>query len=419
MNQKIKILNYLILVLLITPYLGASKTSHVETIYLGSGCFWGAEKGYELMDGVINAESGYANGYGIKPNYRSIIQFKNKYNEKNFAEVVKVTFNSNAISLENILKHFFETHDPTQLNRQGNDIGTQYRSTILFQNESQKELAERIIAEYQALLIEGGYGKIRTKLEPLDNFYLAEEYHQDYLKKNPNGYCPDLSTGIVFNDEEKIFEDNEYLLTGKQILVLDSQNYCPYCEKFKDDVTNSYKGSIPLSYRTSDQLHGLEIKSPTWATPSLIFLENGKEIFSYQGYINQKDFYQLLGKFKLGNSEAYNVAFNKGTDARFCKEYQIFKNTPDGIFIDKLSGEPLFDTRNRFVSRSGWLSFTKPVDGSVYELPDNSYGMKRTEIRSVSSDIHLGHVFDDGPNGMPRYCINATVLEFKPRNEIS
>ena len=419
MNQKVKILNCLILVLLITPYLGASKTSHVETIYLGSGCFWGAEKGYELMDGVINAESGYANGYGIKPNYRSIIQFKNKYNEKNFAEVVKVTFNSNAISLENILKHFFETHDPTQLNRQGNDIGTQYRSTILFQNESQKELAERIIAEYQALLIEGGYGKIRTKLEPLDNFYLAEEYHQDYLKKNPNGYCPDLSTGIVFNDEEKIFEDNEYLLTGKQILVLDSQNYCPYCEKFKDDVTNSYKGSIPLSYRTSDQLHGLEIKSPTWATPSLIFLENGKEIFSYQGYINQKDFYQLLGKFKLGNSEAYNVAFNKGTDARFCKEYQIFKNTPDGIFIDKLSGEPLFDTRNRFVSRSGWLSFTKPVDGSVYELPDNSYGMKRTEIRSVSSDIHLGHVFDDGPNGMPRYCINATVLEFKPRNEIS
>ena len=419
MNQKVKILNYLILSLLITPYLGASKTSHVETIYLGSGCFWGAEKGYELMDGVINAESGYANGYGIKPNYRSIIQFKNKYNEKNFAEVVKVTFNSNAISLENILKHFFETHDPTQLNRQGNDIGTQYRSTILYQNESQKELAERIIAEYQALLIEGGYGKIRTKLEPLDNFYLAEEYHQDYLKKNPNGYCPDLSTGIVFNDEEKIFEDNEYLLTGKQILVLDSQNYCPYCEKFKDDVTNSYKGSIPLSYRTSDQLHGLEIKSPTWATPSLIFLENGKEIFSYQGYINQKDFYQLLGKFKLGNSEAYNVAFNKGTDARFCKEYQIFKNTPDGIFIDKLSGEPLFDTRNRFVSRSGWLSFTKPVDGSVYELPDNSYGMKRTEIRSVSSDIHLGHVFDDGPNGMPRYCINATVLEFKPRNEIS
>ena len=177
MNLKTKILNYLLLVLFAIPYLDASKTSHVKTIYLGSGCFWGAEKGYELMDGVINAESGYANGYGISPNYRSITQFKNKYNDNNFVEVVKITFNSNAVSLENILKHFFETHDPTQLNRQGNDIGTQYRSTILFQNEYQKELAEKVMAEYQELLIEGDYGKIRTKLEPLDNFYLAEEYH--------------------------------------------------------------------------------------------------------------------------------------------------------------------------------------------------------------------------------------------------
>ena len=200
---------------------------------------------------------------------------------------------------------------------------------------------------------------------------------------------------------------------------MDSQAYCPYCEKLKEDVTNEYKGTIPLSYRTSDQLHGLNIKSPTWATPSILFIENGKEVYGHQGYLAPKEFYQLLGKFKLGNTEAYDVAFNKGTDARFCKEYQIFKNTPDGIFVDKLSGEPLFDTRDRFVSRSGWLSFTKPVDGSVYELPDNSYGMRRTEIRSVSSDIHLGHVFDDGPNGMPRYCINATVLEFVDRQSLS
>ena len=397
----------------------ANQTSHVQTIYLGSGCFWGAEKGYEALEGVIDAESGYANGYGIKPNYRSIIQFKNKYNANNFAEVVKVTFNSNAISLEQILKHFFETHNPTQLNRQGNDVGTQYRSTILFSNELQKDLALNIMNEYQDLLNESGYGKIRTKLEPLNNFYLAEDYHQDYLKKNPNGYCPDLSTGIVFDEKEKDLLDNSNLVLGKHILILDSQGYCPYCEKLKEDVTNNYKGSIPLTYRTSDQLHGLKIQSPTWATPSIIFLNNGREVFAYQGYIESKDFYQLLGKFKLGNSEAYEVAFNKGTDSRFCKEYQIFKNTPDGIFIDKLSGEPLFDTKDRFVSRSGWLSFTKPVDGSVYELPDNSFGMKRTEIRSVSSDIHLGHVFNDGPNGLPRYCINATVLEFKARSRTS
>ena len=406
-------INIIILFFAINAY--PNQTNHIQTIYLGSGCFWGAEKGYESIKGVINAESGYANGYGVKPNYRSIIQFKNKYNKNNFAEVVKITFNSNTTNLEDILIHFFENHDPTQSNRQGNDIGTQYRSTILFANESQKELSIQIMNKYQSLLTDAGYGKIRTKIESLDNFYLAEDYHQDYLKKNPNGYCPDHSTGIVFNKEKKEAIDNTSLLAGKQILILDSKDYCPYCERLKKNVTNKYSGSIPLTYRTSDQLHGLLIKSPTWATPSVIFLDNGKEVFGHQGYIEPKDFYKILGKFKLGNSEAYDVAFNKSTDSRFCKEYQIFKNTPDGIFIDKLSGDPLFDTKDRFVSRSGWLSFTKPVDGSVYELPDNSFGMRRTEIRSVSSDIHLGHVFDDGPNGMPRYCINATVLEFKAR----
>ena len=406
-------INIIILFFAINAY--PNQTNHIQTIYLGSGCFWGAEKGYESIKGVIDAESGYANGYGVKPNYRSIIQFKNKYNKNNFAEVVKITFNSNTTNLEDILIHFFENHDPTQSNRQGNDIGTQYRSTILFANESQKELSIQIMNKYQSLLTDAGYGKIRTKIESLDNFYLAEDYHQDYLKKNPNGYCPDHSTGIVFNKEKKEAIDNTSLLAGKQILILDSKDYCPYCERLKKNVTNKYSGSIPLTYRTSDQLHGLLIKSPTWATPSVIFLDNGKEVFGHQGYIEPKDFYKILGKFKLGNSEAYDVAFNKSTDSRFCKEYQIFKNTPDGIFIDKLSGDPLFDTKDRFVSRSGWLSFTKPVDGSVYELPDNSFGMRRTEIRSVSSDIHLGHVFDDGPNGMPRYCINATVLEFKAR----
>jgi peptide methionine sulfoxide reductase msrA/msrB len=94
------------------------------------------------------------------------------------------------------------------------------------------------------------------------------------------------------------------------------------------------------------------------------------------------------------------------------------QNTPDGVFVDKLSGRPLFDTDYRFNSKSGWLSFTRPVTNEVYEKIDYSFGMVRTEIRSVSSDIHLGHVFNDGPGGLPRYCINATVLEFVPRIKI-
>ena len=342
-----------------------NKTSHLETIVLGSGCFWGAEKGYESLNGVYDAVSGYSDGFGIRPSYREITKFKNKFNDNNFAEVVEVTFNRQVISLESILQHFYEQHDPTQLNRQGNDIGTQYRSIILYNNDLQREIIDKVTNEFQELLLTAGYGKIQTQIKPLDRFYKAEEYHQDYIKKNPNGYCPDHSTGVVFDKSEIPVIDNTILQEGKYILVIDSEDYCPYCEKFKKDVVNNYQGNIPVIYRTGRELSGLSIKTPTWATPTIVFIEDGIEQFSYQGYMEPELFYKALGKFKLGNTEAYDVAFNKGTDARFCKEYQIFKNTPDGIFVDKLSGAPLFDTRDRFVSRSGWLSFTAPIPNST------------------------------------------------------
>jgi len=392
-------------------------TIHSEKIVLGSGCFWGAEKGYEALPGVIDAVSGYADGRGIRPTYREITKLRNKFNANNHAEVVEVTYNKNIISTEKLLMHYFESHDPTQINRQGNDIGTQYRSIILYTNEEQRKIIERVIQTFQQLLLNAGYGLIATSVKPIEKFFKAEDYHQDYIAKNPNGYCPDHSTGVKFTQTNEVpLIDNSLLLTGKKILVIQAEGFCPYCEKFNVNVVNNYDGDIPVFNRFANQLDGLEIDSPTWATPTIIFLNNGKEVFSHQGYLNPKEFYQALGFFKLGDSEAYRVAFEKGTDARFCKEYEIFKNTPDGIFVDKLSGAPLFDTRDRFNSATGWLSFTKPIEGSVYSKPDNSYGMRRTEIRSVTSDIHLGHVFSDGPNGMPRYCINATVLEFKKRS---
>ncbi len=419
MKKSILISSLTFLITFLSAEDNINATNHLDSIVLGSGCFWGAEKGYEALTGVEEAISGYSDGRGVRPVYREIIKYKNKFNPNNHAEVVKVVFNKNLISLEQILKKYFESHDPTQLNRQGNDIGTQYRSIILVKNQEQRELAQSLIAEYQKLLLKEGYGTIKTVIKPLEKFYEAEEYHQDYLVKNPNGYCPDLSTGVVF-ESQKEYEDinNKDLYVGKHILVIESE-FCPYCKKLREDVLDSYKGSIPLSYRKANQLSGLEISSPLWATPTIVFLEDGKEILSNQGYLTRIEFYKALGFFKLGNSEAFNVAFNEGTDSRFCKEYELFKNTPDGKFVDKLSGEPLFDTKDRFNSRTGWLSFTRPIKGSVYELPDYSYGMIRTEVRSKSSDIHLGHVFDDGPNGLPRYCINATVLEFVPRKRSS
>lgn len=394
----------------------ASK--QLESIVLGAGCFWGVEKRYQALPGVIDAVSGYADGRGLEPTYQEITKRKHQHNPDNFAEVVQVTFNPAQISLQQILQFYFEQHDPTQLNRQGNDIGTQYRSTILFGSVQQQQIAEQVKAAYQQRLTAEGYGQITTKIKTLDTFHPAEDYHQDYLAKNPNGYCPDHATGVKFDADQqvaKVVTDNSKLLLGKQIVVIDAQGYCPYCEQFKKEVANDYQGTIPMTFRTAAQLDGLTIQTPTWATPTILFLEQGKEVFGRQGTMTSAEFYKALGHFKLGESEAFNVAFDEGTDGRFCKEYEIFKNTPDGVFIDKLSGAVLFDTRDRFDSGTGWLSFTKPVEGAVIERPDNRYGMQRVEIRAKSSGIHLGHVFPDGPNGQPRYCINATVLEFVAR----
>ena len=393
-------------------------TRHTDTIVVGAGCFWGVEKRFEAMAGVIDAVSGYADGNGVKPSYRVITQKRHQFNPNNHAEVVKVRFNPAQISLDTLLKRYFEMHDPTQLNRQGNDIGTQYRSIILTNSQAQADAAQQVQAEYQVLLTQAGYGAITTQIKPLRGFFPAEQYHQDYIAKNPNGYCPDHSTGVRFagdNKSQTAAVDNSALLSGKHILVIDSENYCPYCEKFKVEVANSYQGDIPLHFRYASAVNGLTLKTPTWATPTIILLQDGKEVFGRQGYLSPDEFYLLLGKFKLGDSEAFEVAFDKGTDGRFCQQYEIFKNTPDGVFIDKLSGAALFDTRDRFNSGSGWLSFRNPVAGAVTTRPDYSHGMVRTEVLAAISGIHLGHVFNDGPNGSPRYCINATVLEFVAR----
>ena len=390
-----------------------NSTNHLRTIVFGAGCFWSVEKKFQETFGVVDVKSGYADGKNIKPSYKEIIKSKNRFNPNNYAEVVKVTYNSNKTSLENLLMTFFEMHDPTQLNRQGNDIGVQYRSIILTSSKEESLLSSDIKVRYQELLSKKGYGPIRTVIKELTNFYLAENYHQDYLEKNPNGYCPDNSTGVVFSKKIKNISNNQDLLIGKKILILEAEG-CPYCYKLRKDVLNDYQGSVELFFRKSDELDGLDLKTPSWATPTIFFLENGKEVSSHQGYLSKEKFYISLGKFKLGKTEAYNVAFNQGTDPTYCKEYELFKNTPEGVFIDKLSGAPLFDTKHRFNSRTGWLSFTEAVKDSVTEHMDYSYGMVRVEIRSKSSGIHLGHVFNDGPNGKPRYCINATVLEFVP-----
>ena len=184
--------NFFILIPIITLCLNLdskeNSTSHLESVVLGSGCFWGAEKGYEALNGVENAVSGYSDGSGFNPTYREITKFKNKFNNKNFAEVVKVTFNAEVISLRLLLENFYESHDPTQLNRQGNDIGTQYRSAIFFVNDSHKD---EVLKFKDELISEKVWDQpIVTQVEKIDVFYPAEDYHHNYFNNNKSqGYC--------------------------------------------------------------------------------------------------------------------------------------------------------------------------------------------------------------------------------------
>ncbi len=154
-----------------------------ETITLAGGCFWCIESAYSQIDGVISAFSGYANGGTENPDYESVCSGSTGY-----AEVVQVTFDTKVITRREILEIFFALHDPTQLNRQGNDQGTQYRGGIYYINEAQKEDAEKILREMSDMQIY--LNPIVTELEPLQSYFQAEDYHQDYFNNNPeNVYC--------------------------------------------------------------------------------------------------------------------------------------------------------------------------------------------------------------------------------------
>ncbi len=394
--------------------LSTSIYAKTQTIVFGAGCFWGVEKYFDSLTGVTKATSGYAGGDYDNPTYELVLKHRDITQGQNHAEVVEVIYDDENISTEQLIKAFWELHDPTQGERQGNDRGNNYRSAIYYTTEEQKDIAFSTKEAYQKLLTKAGYGTITTEIKKLIKFYPAEQYHQDYLKKNPNGYCPNHATGVKF---EKVKNDNKSIspLGGKEIVVIDAE-HCPFCEQFKKEVTDNYHGTIPLRTAQEEQLKGFTLSSQIKGTPTILFIEDGKEVYAYTGAMSQKEFYKDLGAFKLGlDSEGYDVAFKKKTDGRFCKQYAKFKHTGDGVFRDKISGEILFDTKDRFNSGSGWLSFYKAVDGSTIKKEDNSFGMKRIEVIAKKSGAHLGHVFNHAPNGRQRFCINATVLEFVPR----
>jgi len=174
-----------------------------EQIIFGMGCFWGAERKFWKQPGVYSTQVGYSAGFTVNPTYKEVCSGQTGHNE-----VVRVVYEVSKISPEQLIKVFWESHNPTQGMQQGNDVGTQYRSGIYYYNYEQKNIAESSVSKYQDLLTKKGYGTITTEILPATEFYYAEDYHQQYLHKNPGGYCGLGGTGITCPIGLNVNQDN-------------------------------------------------------------------------------------------------------------------------------------------------------------------------------------------------------------------
>ncbi len=311
------------------PNTGVSyDASKLRDIWLAGGCFWGVQAYFDRVAGVYETTVGYANGNDELPAYPRL-------KETGHAETTQLRYDPEKIGLSELLAHFFMIIDPTSLNRQGGDNGTQYRTGIYYQDDADLPVILAVVAAQQKSYAQ----PIQTEVVKLKHYYIAEEYHQKYLDKNPGGYCH-VSFDTLKNVPVKV----------------DASKY----RKASDDALKS--SLSPMQYRVTQESH---------------------------------------------------------TETPF--ENELWDHHDRGIYVDIVTGEPLFLSCDKFDSGCGWPSFSRPIDGEVInELPDDSRGRHRTEVRSRAGDSHLGHVFTDGPKeqGGLRYCINSAALRFIPVDQM-
>ncbi len=311
------------------------------------GCFWCVEQGFEKLPGVRDAVSGYAGGHAANPTYKQVSAGGTGHTES-----VQVHYDPAVITYEGLLQGFWRMIDPTDGDGQFVDQGNQYRPAIFYNDAAQKAAAEKSRDE---LAKSGRFeAPIKVEIVPLERFYLAEDYHQDYYKKNPIRY---------------------------QVYTYNSGRYQFVEEAWGDDLKVDY-----AKYRPADAK-----------------------------YVRPSD-----DEIKMRLSAAqYHVTQEDGTEPAFNNVYWNEKRP--GIYVDVVTGEPLFSSADKYDSGTGWPSFTKPIEAAaVIEKADISLFGRRTEVRSRIGNSHLGHVFNDGPKptGL-RYCMNSAALRFVPAEQLA
>jgi len=334
----------------------------VATALFANGCFWCVEHDMAPVPGVLTVVSGYAGGSGANPTYAN-------YADTGFREVVEVTYNPQIVSYANLVEHIIKHGDPTDASGSFHDRGLQYAPAIYFKTAAEKLSAETVITKVNIAQVFAQ--PLPLVVIPRVTFYLAEEYHQDYAKKNLLKYSY-YRTG-----------------SGRTKFITDTWG--------KELDTFTLSSTIKVSSTTVTS----KSNSPTTMT---IYNEH-----SWDSYVKPSD----TKLQSILTSLQYKVTQKAGTESPYSNQYE--KNYEAGIYVDIVSGEPLYSSRDKFDSGTGWPSFVQPLSPAVVTLQDDSsLFSKRTQVLSAHAGSHLGHVFTDGPQdrGGMRYCMNSASLRF-------